>query len=272
MDSLFSINVRSIIEPLQAGFFISPGQWQHSTRQIDSFELILVHDGTVNMFEEEQTFSAQPGEMLILFPGRTHGGTKVFYGKLSFYWLHFKLKELENTTVQHNIIKLYQHFVPIDSMRLNMLFRQYLNDKDSGILTQQTAELQILQILAEAARAENKCNASNIIAEQVFRYIAEHYNEPISTACIANEIRRNPDYIGRCFKDARGITITEEINRRRMMEAERLLNDSDLNLNEISAQCGFNDPGYFRRLFMRRNGTTPGKFRRRFSRIHINTQ
>ena len=270
MSILFNLQAPSIIEALNAGLFISPGEWIHSTRKIDSFELILGREGSIKLFEEEHKFEVNPGEMLLLYPGRTHGGTEKYRGKLSFYWLHFRIRD---TTISGDTYKIEfpQHIISADPHRLNLLFRQYLNDFDQGALSSLKAELLILQILSEASQFYRSAEASSIIAEQIFRFIAEHYHESISTADIAHEMNRNPDYIGRCFKDAHGYTITEEINRRRIREAERLLLDTDLNLNEIAAQCGFNGYGYFRKLFMRKNGITPGKFRRSLSRIHINT-
>ena len=85
----------------------------------------------------------------------------------------------------------------------------------------------LLQILNEASHAPRSNKASSIIAEQVFRFIGEHDPEPISTTSIAHELHRNPDYIGRCFKTAHSCTITEEINRRRLLETEKMLIDNN---------------------------------------------
>jgi YesN/AraC family two-component response regulator len=270
MDSFLNISAPSVIESLNGGLFISPGEWIHSTRKIDSYELILVHEGIVKLFEEKQHFNVKPGEMLLLFPGRTHGGTEKYYGKLSFYWLHFKVRDMSTSGLVHNI-KIPQHIISADSHRLSMLFRQYLNTSNQSSSLSLKAELLILEILSEASQSRNTAEASSIIAEQIFRFIAEHYHEPISTVNIAHELHRNPDYLGRCFKETHGCTITEEINRRRLQEAEKLLIDTGLNLNEVAMQCGFNGYGYFRRLFIRKNGITPGRFRSGLSRIHINT-
>lgn len=270
METLFDIQMISALEALSGGLFISSGEWIHTTRQIDSFEIVLVREGTAMLFEEDKVFNVDPGEMLLLFPGRTHGGTEIYSGKLSFYWLHFKIRNIAVVGKMHHI-KLPQHIIPTNSHRLNMLFRQYLNDQDQGILTPLQGELLVLQILSEALQVSQTTNRSSIVAEQVFQFIAEHYSEPISTSSIAGELHRNPDYVGRCFKNVHGCTITEEVNRRRLLQAEKLLIDTNLNLNEIAFQCGFNDSGYFRKLFIRKNDITPGKFRQNLSRIHINT-
>lgn len=270
MDAIFNLQTPSVIEGRHGGLFISPGKWLHLTRKIDSFEIILVREGAVKLFEKNKHFNVNPGELLILFPGKKHGGIEPYLGKLSFYWLHFKIKNTEIVDESHHL-KLPQHITVADPLRLEILFREYLNDLSHGILTPMKAELLILQILNEASRAPHSNEASSIIAEQVFRFIAEHYPEPISTSCIAHELGHNPDYIGRCFKTAHGCTITEEINRRRLLEAEKMLIDTNSNLNEIATQCGFNDSGYFRKLFVRKNSITPSKFRRQLSRIDINT-
>lgn len=270
MNTFFNLHIPSVIEALNGGLFISPGEWIHATRQIDSFELILVREGVVKLFEDNQYFEVNPGEILLLFPGRAHGGTEIYCGKLSFYWLHFKTRNTAMSDKLNNI-ELPQHVSHADSLRLNILFKQYLNDQSQGLLTPLKAELLILEILNEASKTSHTTESSNIIAEQVLRFIAEHYQEPISTASIAYELHHNPDYSGRCFRNVYGCTITEEINRRRLLEAEKLLIDEDFNINKIATQCGFNSPCYFCKLFVRKNGITPSKFRRQLSRIHINT-
>ena len=271
MPDIFTIKAPKMFEPRHGGLFISPGKWIHSKRIIDSYELIFVREGIVKMFENDKKFEIHPGEMLTLFPRKEHGGTIEYEGKLSFYWLHFTLgQDINNEFSQE--LKIPQHAKPVDSHRLGILFRQYLNEWNKELFVPLRAELIIMQILCEASLASQQVEGANLIAEQVFRFIAEHFAEPISTASIAHELKRNPDYIGRCFKSAYKYTITDEINRRRLREAEKLLIDKDMNLNEIAAECGFNDAGYFRKLFARKNGISPGKYRKRLSRIHINTQ
>ena len=270
MNAVFDLQVLSTIEARHGGLFISPGKWIHLTRKIDSFEIILVREGIVKMFEEDKHFNVNPGELLLLFPGRKHGGIEPYIGKLSFYWLHFRVKNTKIVNESYQL-KLPQHIRVAAPHRLEVFFREYLNELSDGLSTSLKAELLILQILNEASLVPRSNETSSIIAEQVFRIIAEHYPEPISTTSIAHELHRNPDYIGRCFKAAYGCTITEEVNRRRILEAEKLLIDKNLNLNEVAAQCGFNDSGYFRKLFIRKNGITPSRFRQSLSRININT-
>jgi AraC-like DNA-binding protein len=42
-------------------------------------------------------------------------------------------------------------------------------------------------------------------------------------------------------------------------------------VKEIAHECGFQDVGYFRRLFRRHEGVTPSAYRRRFARLYTVT-
>ena len=51
-------------------------------------------------------------------------------------------------------------------------------------------------------------------------------------------------------------------------EAKRLLEASDRAVDEICFEIGYEDPSFFRRLFKRRTGVAPGRYRRVFQPIH----
>ena len=50
-------------------------------------------------------------------------------------------------------------------------------------------------------------------------------------------------------------------------EAKRLLETFDLAIDEISADVGYEEPAFFRRLFRRLTGLTPGEYRRLFQPV-----
>jgi YesN/AraC family two-component response regulator len=50
----------------------------------------------------------------------------------------------------------------------------------------------------------------------------------------------------------------------RIEEAKRLLETGDLSVEAISADIGYDNPAFFRRLFKRYTGLTPGQYRQMF--------
>jgi transcriptional regulator GlxA family with amidase domain len=53
----------------------------------------------------------------------------------------------------------------------------------------------------------------------------------------------------------------------RVEEAKRRLETSDLAVDAISIDAGYEDPAFFRRLFKRRTGLKPSEYRRMFQPI-----
>lgn len=62
-----------------------------------------------------------------------------------------------------------------------------------------------------------------------------------------------------------GKTPSQMIQERIILEAQRLLSHSTLQINEIGYRLGFEDPSYFVRFFKKHAGTSPLEFRRLIS-------
>jgi transcriptional regulator GlxA family with amidase domain len=71
----------------------------------------------------------------------------------------------------------------------------------------------------------------------------------------------------RRFKAATGSTLIEHVQRLRVEEAKRQLESGDAPIDEIGAEVGYEEPAFFRRLFKRHTGLTPGEYRRLFKPI-----
>jgi transcriptional regulator GlxA family with amidase domain len=71
----------------------------------------------------------------------------------------------------------------------------------------------------------------------------------------------------RRFKAATGSSLIEYLQNLRVEEAKQLLESTDLPMEDISEQSGYSDTSFFRRLFKRLTGLTPGKYRQMFQPI-----
>ena len=70
------------------------------------------------------------------------------------------------------------------------------------------------------------------------------------------------NYIEKLFKNEKGETIFEYIQRLRIEKAKNQLKNTTLTIETIAAKTGFNSSRSFIRVFKKYEGTTPGEFRR----------
>lgn len=252
-----------------SGLFVSRGEGCHPTRAIASYELIYIRHGVLELFEEDRKFRISGGEYLLLWPGRRHGSLANYDANLSFYWVHFTFDD-SNPDAE---LDLQQHGHLREPERLEVLFRRFLDDQESGRLLRREANLLVALMLCEAAHIGERPDQSSggVLATKAMELIATNFSKDISTSQIAETIGCNADYLGRVFRAAYGCSITTSIHRARIKEARRLLLDSSMNIDETAARCGFSDASHFRRVFKRMTAASPRQYRQLYLRTHMNT-
>ncbi|MCD3218097.1 response regulator [Clostridium botulinum C] len=97
-------------------------------------------------------------------------------------------------------------------------------------------------------------------------YIYDHYKEDITLEDIANICSISPCYFSRLFKKELGVNFITYINKMRIDEAKKILINSNETINNISLKMGFDNCGYFIKVFKKIIGVTPKKYRQKFRR------
>ncbi len=100
--------------------------------------------------------------------------------------------------------------------------------------------------------------------EQARRFAEEHFAESPGPGVsdLARAAGMSRYHFTRLFTAQFGMPPGEWLLACRIREAARLLRGTEWPLKEIARRCGFNDPGYFGRVFHEKTGQPPGSFRR----------
>lgn len=117
-----------------------------------------------------------------------------------------------------------------------------------------------------AGAKKPKHHDDGVVAE-IQTWIAENYH-------LANPVHRMVEKSGlsertfiRRFRAATGYAPMEYVQTLRIEEAKHLLETTRTPIEMVAVEVGYEDPNFFRRLFKRRVGITPARYRQRFAAI-----
>ena len=99
------------------------------------------------------------------------------------------------------------------------------------------------------------------VREIIDAYIREHYAEELSMQDVARAMNYSDAYFCKLFKQCFKINFSAYLNEYRIARAREMLQNTRLNVREISIACGYSDANYFARVFKRVTGMTPTEYR-----------
>ncbi len=95
-------------------------------------------------------------------------------------------------------------------------------------------------------------------------WIAEHYDTPAPVAAMVQLSGLPERSFKRRFAQATGMTPLEYVHTLRLEEAKQMLEATELQVEAIANEVGYEDASFFSRLFRRQVGLTPAQYRKRF--------
>lgn len=98
-------------------------------------------------------------------------------------------------------------------------------------------------------------------------WIADHYAAPAPVASMAHRSGLTERSFKRRFAKVTGMSPLDYVHTLRLEEAKQMLETSDLPVEAIANEVGYEDASFFRRLFRRKVNLTPAEYRRRFGSV-----
>lgn len=238
----------------------------------------LSKDGKRVTYRSETLFSLRPGQMVALQRNndvQPRGMMLAFRPELlektglgrDFYMFQFFfsdiLEAIEPTRIERNIVmNCFSNLLA----ELNTP-RDYMSD--------QLLRLGIGQLLSYVKRFYERqftdITRSNTSIVQRLDHIIDNYlssglpaqkGQPTVAWCAA-EFNLTPNYFGELMRRELHITAQEYIQQKIIAAAKRLLDTTALSVTEIAEELGFAYPNHFTRMFSRRTGLTPLRYRHR---------
>ena len=111
--------------------------------------------------------------------------------------------------------------------------------------------------------SSKKGSKKDKLVNEIIEYVNSHYNEEMNLKNISKMFFINHIYVGQLFKNEAGEYFHDYVNKIRVQNALRLLQEGKLAIGEISEMVGYKYHDHFYRNFRKIFGISPSEYRKR---------
>lgn len=181
------------------------------------------------------------------------------------------LNFLRTALMKQKNIQQYLHFRPknpedvrLEELLINLMTELECNDRASKYICKGLI-MRLLHYISNEYEFqlsnEQRKKMSWLIYEEITKYISGHCAD-ITIKELVAKFHFNEDYYNRILKDKAGMTYSEYVQDIRLKSAENLLRSTDMTIEAIAQTVGYNNKGYFYKIFVEKYGVTPAKLRK----------
>lgn len=109
-------------------------------------------------------------------------------------------------------------------------------------------------------------NRKSILLSPALKHIDAHYNTKLYVDDMAYLCNISPSYFSKIFKREMGCNFSTYINTIKVKKAKQLLETTDQPIINISLDLGYDDCGYFIKVFKKKYNVTPASYRKEFNK------
>ncbi len=270
------------------GEFQLPPGFRRNPYFIYEHEFIYVVTGEARYQIGKTVYRLAPGDLLLVPPGVITSSWNDFAAPLRFLAVHFDfhfcggyqslpLRSTKRTASELSKIHKLPATAPTlllprkvnvaNEPRVKLLFERMIaevaNKARGHELAAKACLLELLVFLQRRDFHEQPApKQPHHAVELAIRFLESHYNRPLRLNDIATAARLNPIYLERLFKRVIGHSPMIYLSRLRVGRAKHLLCRAGMTVKEVASAVGFEDAGYFTRVFQKFEGMSPMHYRR----------
>ncbi|MGN0299164.1 MAG: AraC family transcriptional regulator [Lachnospiraceae bacterium] len=171
-----------------------------------------------------------------------------------------------NCLKEENNSAAYLHFqvsdiLPIQNLVENLIWTLMNQLPNKRSINQITMGLLVLQLINYVDRVTtDAADRDKKLMMTVLGYIEEHYRDG-ELSQLAAQLHYDVYWLSKEIKRQFGQNYTDLIQEKRMKQAAYLLTNTKMSVMEIGLAVGYENLSYFHRIFQKRYGMTPRKYR-----------
>jgi YesN/AraC family two-component response regulator len=130
--------------------------------------------------------------------------------------------------------------------------------QSKGVLNSLEGVAEVQRVLAAPGAL---AQPTSRLVKQTLANIHQNYTRALSLNELASTVGVSKSYLSRIFKLETGISLWDYLNRFRVQKAKELLLNTDDSVTAIAAEVGYQDAGYFGRIFHKVAHCSPRAYR-----------
>lgn len=241
-----------------------------SQRQnLDSFLFFVVLQGSGLLTYEGSTQKIGTGDCVWINCAYPYSHESSENDPWKLIWVHFTGVEANHF---YEYFKQSGHsflFHPSNpTLFIDTLETLFHNQEEKSPLMELYANRYITDIIAHCFEqnevGNNEAVSIHSKLQSIHTYLEEHFAEKINLEDLSSRFFISKYHLSREYKKNYGITIGNDLTAIRISHAKSLLRFSDTSIESIALSCGFQDSGYFIKVFRDSEGMTPLVYRKKW--------
>lgn len=246
---------------------IYEGDW-FSIRHSHNFaELFYVRSGRGNFIVEDEIFSVQQDDLVIVNPNVEHtevsiGSDPLEYVVLGVEGMSFDFGK-QSGTRNHEIINYSKQRNELLLYFNAMLSETENKNENYEDVCQNLLEIVIISLMRRSGHPFSVVTTQRAdkICSRIKRHIDSNYAEEISLHSLAEKAHISKYYLAHTFAKYYSMSPINYLNEVRIRASKELLETTDLSIAQVAESTGFSSQSYFSQNFRRCCGLTPSGYR-----------
>ncbi|RAI86973.1 AraC family transcriptional regulator [Algoriphagus yeomjeoni] len=244
----------------------------------DFYIIVVFTHGSGSHTIDFKTYAVEPGSVFFLSPGQVHSweltpatdGHIIFFSG-EFYTSTFPRKRLNTYSVFNSIVDFPALKIGSEEAK-EVLYLVEKIDQETKKPTWHTKELlknyidTLLIFFYRYKGSKTSFSKKEKLFHEQFQelelLIEDHFKKHREASFYADKMNLSLKQLNSLCKNTVSKTSSQLIMDRVILEAQRLLTHSDLNISDIAYALEFDDASYFSRLFKKKTNMTPEQFRK----------
>jgi AraC-like DNA-binding protein/mannose-6-phosphate isomerase-like protein (cupin superfamily) len=251
-------------------------------------EMIFVSEGIGTHDYQNMAYEIKAGDLFIVNPGEIHGYTVSTGQQLAIINCLFEPRLIQKSLLQElGILQNMDSFYVQPFLHEGKQFHRKLNlrgesaDKTLRIMDDMLNELKerrpgyrvliqvkMVELMIQLSRSyeawgdkEPFISRSELLVKRICGYLERHFEQKITLTGLSELFHIGTRQLNRQFKRYSGSSVIEYVHHLRIERAKRYLIGTDDTIATIATSIGYEDAGFFSKMFSRAVGCSPGKYR-----------